>query len=167
MPDRLNKAPGPFNSPVETGLRAIVLLSAAYPAKCDLRRLVVYDYLLVHSDDAPGGPISLHPRTPHRSGELLVRRKLIQEGLLLMMSRELAAVDYSGNGIAFCATELTSGFLAYLSSDYARDLQERAKWVVGTFAKFTEESLTQFALSHLNEWGGEFLNESSVRLPKG
>jgi hypothetical protein len=167
MSDRPNKSPSPFNSSVETGLRAIVLLSAAYPAKCDLRRLVVYDYLLVHSDDAPGGPISLHPRTPHRSGELLVRRKLIQEGLLLMMSRELAVVDYSDNGISFSATELTSGFLAFLSSDYARDLQELAKWVVKAFAGYTEESLTRFALSHLSEWGGEFLNESSIRLPKG
>ncbi len=141
MADRPKKPPNPFNSPVETGLRAIVLLSAAYPAKCDLRRLVVYDYLLVHSDDA-GGPESLHPRTPHRSGELLVRRKMIQEGLRMMMSRELVAVEYSDSGILFSATELTRGFIDYLQSDYARDLQERAKWVVETFANYTEESLT-------------------------
>jgi hypothetical protein len=139
MADRPNKAPSPFNSPVETGLRAIVLLAAAYPDKCDLRRLVVYDYLMVHSDDAPGGPNSLHPRTPHRSGELLVRRKLIQEGLVLMMSRELAAVEYSNSGISFRATELTRGFLDYLQSDYARDLQDRANWVVATFGEVHPE----------------------------
>ncbi|WP_165253624.1 ABC-three component system middle component 2 [Paludisphaera soli] len=167
MAERPDRPPNPFNSPVETGLRAIVLLAADYPAKCDLRRLVVYDYLLVHSDDAPGGPLSLHPRTPHRSGELLVRRKLIQEGLMLMISRELATVEYSDRGVCFSATELTRGFLEYLSSDYARDLQERARWVVATFAEYTDELLTQFALSHLQEWGGEFLNESSLRLPKG
>ena len=144
MADRPKKPPNPFNSPVETGLRAIVLLSAAYPAKCDLRRLVVYDYLLVHSDDA-GGPESLHPRTPHRSGELLVRRKMIQEGLRMMMSRELVAVEYSDSGILF-ATELTCGFIDYLQSDYARDLQERAKWVVETFANYTEETGSRASL---------------------
>lgn len=165
MVDPSTKFPVPFNSPVETGLRAIVLLSAAYPLSCDLRRLVVYDYLMVHSEDA-GGPSSLHPKTPHRSGELLVRRRLLQEGLLLMMSRELAAVEYSDEGIVFHATDLTRGFLEYLQSNYARDLQQRAKWVVDTFSGYTEEALTSFALDHLSDWGGEFLNESTVRLPR-
>lgn len=156
----------PFNSAVESGLRALVLLTASSPRDCDLRRLVVYDYLLVHSDDVTGGPSSLHPRTPHRSGELLVRRKMLQEGLLLMISRELVATDYSDEGITFRATELTPGFLGYLRSDYARDLQNRARWVVGTFGSYTDESLTDYAMSHLSEWGGEFVNESLVRHPE-
>jgi len=166
MREASRQPPSPFNSPVESGLRAIVLLAASAPHGCDLRRLVVYDYLLVHSDDADGGPASLHPRTPHRSGELLVRRKMLQDGLMLMISRELVAVDYSDDGITFRATELTPGFLRYLRSEYARDLQERAAWVINAFGKFSEEALTDYAMSHLAEWGGEFINESLVRHPE-
>ena len=80
--------PSPFNSALETGVRTLAILIACYPTAHDLGRLVQYDYLTVHSGDA-NGPPSLHPPLPLRSGELLVRRGLIESGLRLMMSRSL------------------------------------------------------------------------------
>jgi len=74
----------PFNSPLETGVRSLAILVAAYPASFDLQRLVEMDYLVVHSGDA-GGPKSLHAPLPLRAGELLVRRGLIEKGLLLIL----------------------------------------------------------------------------------
>lgn len=79
----------PFNGAVEIGLRALSLLNEAFPATYSLQRLVVFDYLVVHSDDLPNGPAGLHPKTPHRGGELLVRRAVLEEGLLLYQSRGL------------------------------------------------------------------------------
>ena len=67
-----------FNTPIESGLRMLILLADAAPTGCDLQRLAIYDYLLVHSDDVTGGPPSLHPPSPFRSGELLVRGELLQ-----------------------------------------------------------------------------------------
>ena len=86
----------PFNSPLECGLRSLALLAAAGPTAYDLQRLVFYDYLLVHSADVPGGPESIHPPTPLRSGEALVRRHWVERGLLLMISRELVIQDIFG-----------------------------------------------------------------------
>ena len=63
-----------FNSPLECGLRAVVLLVECSPQELDIQRLVNYDYLLVHSGDI-NGPPSLHPDSPLRSGELLVKRR--------------------------------------------------------------------------------------------
>lgn len=80
----------PFNTPLETGIRSLAILVAAHPVVCDLERLVEMDYLVVHSGDA-GGPDSLHAPLPMRAGELLVRRGLIEKGLLLMMSRGLCS----------------------------------------------------------------------------
>ena len=71
----------PFNSPLETGIRSLAVLVAAYPEPFDLERLVEMDYLVVHSGDADG-PYSLHAPLPMRAGELLVRRGLIEKGLL-------------------------------------------------------------------------------------
>ena len=51
----------PFNSPLETGVRALTVLAELAPAALDLQRLVYFDYLVVHSADA-GGPRSLHPK---------------------------------------------------------------------------------------------------------
>ncbi len=63
----------PFNSALETGVRALTVLAEASPRALDLQELVYFDYLIVHSGDA-GGPASLHLNTPLRNGELLVRR---------------------------------------------------------------------------------------------
>ena len=62
----------PFNSPLETGLRSLAILEAAFPNRYDLQRLVEMDYLVVHSADV-GGPESLHAPLPLRAGELLDR----------------------------------------------------------------------------------------------
>ena len=72
-----------FNSPLEAGIRSVGLLVASYPKCFDIQQLVVFDYLVVHTGDI-NGPESLHPQIPLRSTELLVRRKLVENGLLLM-----------------------------------------------------------------------------------
>src|SRR3979411_2027900 len=77
----------PFNSALETGVRALAVLAEASPRALDLQELVYFDYLIVHSGDA-GGPTSLHPNTPLRNGELLVRRTIIEQGVLLMVSAD-------------------------------------------------------------------------------
>jgi hypothetical protein len=88
----------PFNSPLETGIRSVGVLVATYPKAFDLQRLVAFDYLVVHTGDL-GGPESLHPELPMRSAELLVRRGLVERGLLLMRSRELIEREANPEGI--------------------------------------------------------------------
>jgi hypothetical protein len=152
-------AMGPFNSPLECGLRALALLVAATPATCDLQRLVFYDYLLVHSGDVPNGPDSIHPATPLRSGEALVRRHWIERGLLLMISRELVTRNFSERGIMYEASPLTASFLSYMEEPYTRKLQDRAQWVITTFGEYSDYQLVEFFKANLDRWGGEFIRE--------
>src|SRR6266446_4032101 len=58
-----------FNSSLETGVRAVVVLDAAFPRAFDLSQLTWLDHLVVHTADI-GGPDSLHPDIPQRTGEL-------------------------------------------------------------------------------------------------
>ncbi len=39
--------------------RALCVLTSGYPGRHSLQRLTIYDYLVVHSDDIPGGPVGL------------------------------------------------------------------------------------------------------------
>src|ERR1700712_1779461 len=94
-----------FSSPLETGIRSLGVLVASYPQSFDLQRLVVFDHLIVHTGDL-GGPASLHPRLPLRSAELIVRRGLVERGLMLMVSRGLLNRVVNEDGIAYCASEL-------------------------------------------------------------
>ena len=149
-----------FNSPVEIGLRALTVLNDAFPTEYSLERLVFYDYLLVHSDDIPGGPVGLHPKTPHRSNEILVRRQVLQEGLMLYQSRGLIEKIYLLNGVFYSATETSSSFLDSLYSDYLSNLRDRASWVTREYRHKSDIELNHLIYSNLGHWGAEFLSES-------
>jgi hypothetical protein len=155
----------PFNGPVEVGLRALCVLTTAFPAAYALQRLVVFDYLLVHSDDIDGGPEGLHPRTPHRGGEILVRRGVIQDGLTLYESRGLIERVYKDGGIFFAATDKSADFLDTLSTEYLAGLRERADWVVDSFGALGDSALDAMVRNRIGTWGAEFSMES-VRWPE-
>jgi hypothetical protein len=157
---RLQRGGYPFNTPLETGIRMLALLSAASPSECDLQRLSYFDYLVVHSADVQGGPESIHPATPHRSGEFLVRRGLVERSLLLMFSRGLVARMFSNRGILYLSTKLTNPFLEHLEAPYTRLLRERATWVVGRFGEMSDGGLRDYFREHLGQWGAEFIRES-------
>lgn len=152
-----------FNKPVEVGIRALVLLKELYPMASDIQRLIYYDYLLLHSGDVEGGPPSLHPATPHRSCEILVRRKLMQTGLLLLQSKGLAKKGFESSGITYLCTEMAEPFLGYFSSEYSQQLKEKAKWVIRRFGSASDEDIEGFIKSNLGRWGSEFTRESLVR----
>jgi hypothetical protein len=150
----------PFNGPVEIGLRALCVLTTAFPAAYSLQRLVVFDYFVVHSDDIEGGPDGLHPQTPHRGGEILVRRGVLQEGLALYESRGLVERIYRDGGIFFAATDKSADFLDTLSSEYLKGLRDRADWVVDGFGLLDDAELDGIVRDRIGTWGAEFTMES-------
>jgi hypothetical protein len=150
----------PFNGSVEIGLRALCVLAAAYPAQHSVQRLTVLDYLVVHSDDVPDGPAGLHPRTPFRGGEILVRRGILQEGLLLYQSRGLVERRFADDGVYYVATDRSAGFLDALDSSYVEDLRERAAWVIDDLGQLDDSALVAFASERIGEWGAEFTMQS-------
>jgi len=122
--------------------------------------LVVFDYFLVHSDDIEGGPDGLHPQTPHRGGEILVRRGVLQDGLALYESRGLIERVYKDGGIFFAATDKSADFLDTLSTEYLKSLLERADWVVNSFGLLDDAELNAIVRDRIGTWGAEFSMES-------
>ena len=146
-----------FNGPLEAGIRAVAILGAAYPQTYDLQRLVAFDYLLVHTGDI-GGPESLHPPTPLHSAELLVRRKLVEEALLLMMTRDLVVREITGEGIKYCAGEHAATFLSALTTEYLLSLKERASWLVGFLGGYADQQFRAVMRRFFDDWVEEFQN---------
>lgn len=147
--------PTPFNSPLETGIRSLAILVAAHPAAFDLERLIEMDYLVVHSSDA-SGPQSLHAALPMRAGELLVRRGLIEKGLLLMMSRNLIQRIPAEDGFNYIAGNAAAPFLASLTSIYSQKLKERAQWTVERFTDMTTSEIRQVTHRLFENWSTQF-----------
>lgn len=152
----------PFNGPVEIGLRALAILSDAFPMAYSLQSLVIFDYLVVHSDDIPGGPAGLHPQTPDRSGELLVRRSSLNEGLLLYQSRGLVERHFETDGVYYGATEQTADFLDTLTAQYILWLRDRASWLIGAYGNMSEGALQALVREHQGQWGAEFRTDAEL-----
>jgi hypothetical protein len=131
-----------FNTPLEAGLRALFMLAAANRRAFDTQRLVYYDYMLIHSGDVEG-PESLHPQTPDQSGELLVRRRLLQDGLDLMRSRELVERRFQTSGIVYAATTVGRHVAGQFESHYAAMLRDRADWVIATYSDYSDKKLRE------------------------
>lgn len=145
----------PLNSPLEVGVRVLMLLSEAFPAHLDLNRLVLLDHGLLHSADL-GGPDSLHPPLPIRAGEFGMKRKTIEQGLEVMTRAGLAEMDNSEGGINFRASDRAYGFVNILASEYAAGLQSRASWVIGHFEDLSEASLREQMRGIFDNWSEEF-----------
>lgn len=153
----------PFNGAVEIGLRALCILSAAFSDCYSLQRLTILDYLVVHSDDLPDGPRGLHPQTPNRGGEILVRRDALQRGLLLYESRGLVARRFEPDGVFYAATDHSAAFLDALDTYYVEDLRDRATWIVEGPGRLDDTSLDELVKDHIGEWGAEFALQSVLR----
>src|ERR1019366_531158 len=144
-----------FNSPIETGMRALILLAESYPTQLDLQRLLEYDYIMVHTGDVDGPP-STHPALPLRSGELLVRRQLIERGLMLMISRGLLSRHATPNGFMYRAEDDAGPFIDALTADYLGDLKNRAVWVVDRFSEMSDHDIRVMLSQVYDQWSREF-----------
>jgi hypothetical protein len=146
----------PFNTPVETGIRTLVLLTKCAPDSLDINRLVLLDHGLLHSADF-GGPQSLHPSLPLRSGELGVKRRDLELGLRVMIRAGLVEVIPQDDGIYYRASDGAGNFLALLEAEYAIELSERASWVVSTLGSLrTDTDLREYMTRTVGHWIVEF-----------
>lgn len=145
-----------FNGPLEAGVRAVALLGAAYPKAFDLQRLTALDYLLVRTSDLDDGPESLHPPTPLHSPDAEVRRHIVQQGLYLMMSRDLVQRQPCATGIDYLAGENAALFLDSLRSTYLVKLKDRAAWLINFFESRSDEEFSETIKRYFDDWVVEF-----------
>lgn len=145
----------PFNTTVETGLRALVVLEAMYPRKCDLDELTWFDYLVVHTSDM-GGPESLHPDLNASVGEMLVRRRLVEESLVLLLKLHLVVANYDESGVSYQPSEEAPTIIELMSSSYNTKLKERAKWIAEEFSQLTTDAIADVFSDRIGRWTAEF-----------
>jgi hypothetical protein len=136
-------------------MRALILLAESYPEKLDLQRSLEFDYIMVHTGDVDGPP-SIHPALPLRSGELLVRRQLIERGLMLLISRGLISRHATPNGFMYQAEDDAGPFIDALSAEYLDDLKDRAVWVIDRFGEMSDHDIRIMLSTIYDQWSREF-----------
>jgi len=149
-----------FNTPLEAGMRALLILDAFAPQAFDLATMSLLDYYIVHTGDA-GGPPSLHPEINARAGEYFVRRHLVEEGLLLMARASLVEQVFTGSGIAFRAHETATAMIDLFSSAYNRRLAEASQWLAREAADQGVDVFIQGLKNGLERWSYEIVGRAA------
>lgn len=149
-----------FNTPLEAGVRALLILDAFAPQAFDLATVALLDYYIVHTSDA-GGPPSLHPEINARAGEYFVRRHLVEEGLLLMARASLVEQVFTGSGIAFRAHETATAMIDLFGSAYNRRLAEAAQWLSREAIDQGIDSFIQGLKNGLERWSHEIVGREA------
>lgn len=150
-----------YNSPLEVGLRALVILEELKSKKLDIQTLVYFDYLIVHSDDVDG-PASMHPSLQNRIGELSIKREAIKKGLLIMHSKGLLDCHFDQEGMYYQANDNTAYLISYLRSEYYSLLKTRAEWIKNQFSDYTENQLIDLFVKRIFAMKPEVSNESAL-----
>lgn len=148
-----------FNSPLETGVRSVVLLHAASPHAYDLTHLTWLDHLVVHTGDLPDGPSSLHPDIPQRAGELIVRRQVVEEGLQLMSRLHMIERRFTDGGVLYATRDDAAPFVQLVRSPYGQTLRERAAWLINYVTNSDTEYLARLIKEKVGRWTVEFQGE--------
>lgn len=130
----------------------------------DLTKLTWLDHLVVHTGDIDG-PDSLHPKIPQRSGEILVRRRLIEDSLTLMRRLHLVRSIPNEHGITYQATDEAYPLVELMRTNYATELKNRAKWLVENVCSLEEVAMHKLIADKLGRWNIEF--QEKAEIPKG
>lgn len=154
------ETPKLFNSQLEVGFRAIVILDAFSPRRLDLAEISLFDYFVVHTSDV-GGPSSLHPDIASRNGEYLIRRRLIEDSIKLMHRIHLVEIRNEDVGVMFEASDEAGALLDLMSTPYNEKLKVCARWLADqadglAFGEF-EERLRKT----IDKWTLQFDTESA------
>ena len=145
-----------FNSALETGIRSACVLVADQSMKYDLQQLLAFDHLVVHTGDVNNAPPSLHPNVLQRNGELLVRRPLVEHGLLLMEHKKLVEKIITNDGFYYRSTDLASVFIESLTNNYIKELCSRALWAVTMYKDFGDNFFSEVFNTAFDRWRNEF-----------
>ena len=149
-----------FNTPLEAGVRALLILDAFAPRAFDLATMSLLDYYIVHTGDA-GGPPSLPPEINARAGEYFVRRHLVEEGLRLMARASLVEQVFTSSGIAFRAHETATAMIDLFGSAYNRHLSDAAKWLALEAADQGVDVFVQGLKAGLERWFHEIVGRGA------
>jgi hypothetical protein len=144
-----------YNSTLEAGIRAVIVLEQLRPETVDLAEMVLLDHVVVHTADV-GGPASLHAAVPARKGELLVRRRLVEQSLELMRRCHLVEQQAREDGLVWCASDEAASYVELLQTSYSIQLKSCASWLSTEIRRRGKNGFKAFVRGRIGEWTEAF-----------
>ncbi len=145
-----------FNSRLEAGIRAVVILESLRPLHADVSRNGSFRSCRRTRVGSRRAHLHCMQKSPERRGELLVRRRLVEAGLELMRRCHLLEKATDDNGFVWRASDDAASYVELLESPYSRHLKHCATWLAEEINTRTKPGFSAFARQTLGDWTESF-----------
>lgn len=148
-----------MNSPMEFGLRAMILLAKIEGEGIDIDKLLIYDYLLTNSGEFNEEYPSLHVETPYKYSKLVVKREILKEGVNIFTKCGLIDIVLDERGIYYKKNIYTEAFLKNMTSKYKEKLEQIAEWIISDIHFKNGFKIEEEINKRILKYGIEFYRE--------
>lgn len=107
-----------FNTPFETGLRAMLILAATKSQGMTIDRITAYDFMTQYGSDFGISEHNLHGINHFNFSELTTKRSLCSDGVKSFVLDGLISVKRGKNGFSYSLTSSGKKYVGRLESDY-------------------------------------------------
>lgn len=152
----MNNAKEYINSELEFGLRSLVLISEFGECKLTFDKLMLLDYMLTNINDFDEEMDSLHPQSPYRFAKVMIKRKVLKDGINMCVKKNLIKIEYSSEGILYSSTVITERFLDYFESSYMCRLKRCSKRLKELYGDYSLKKLQNLMDDKVKKHGIEF-----------
>ncbi len=129
-----------FNSPFETSLRILLLLSVNDNKYYSLEKILCIDFITCYSEDYGFNHHNLHGINHYKLSEISNRRKLIQTSIKDLVVKGLIT-PIINNGYIFAISKQGENYINSLTSTYSREYKEIALDVINKYGKEDDENV--------------------------
>lgn len=130
-----------FNTPFETGLRAMLILSTIRSSGMTIDRLSAYDFMTIYGKDFEVSDRNLHGDNSYSFSELSSKRVMCSEGVKMFVLDGLIAVNRTEGGFLYKLTPAGRKYIGVLESDYKEQYLSIAQNVHKKYARRSDSTI--------------------------
>lgn len=130
-----------FNTPFETGLRAMLILSVIPAKGITIDRIAAYDFITIYGKDFDVSEKNLHGDNNFNFSELSSKRKICAAGVKELVLDGLIVVQRSQNGFLYSLTAAGKKYISSLDSDYKEQYLAIVRTVHKKYARKNDTAL--------------------------
>lgn len=130
-----------FNTPFETGLRVMLLLSVVSPKSMTIDRITAYDFMTIYGKDFDVSEKNLHGDNSLSFSELSSKREICADGIKMLVLDGLIAINRTQAGFLYMLTSAGRKYVSTLNSDYKLQYLQIAKKVHKKYSRQSDTAI--------------------------
>ena len=132
-----------FNTPFETGLRAMLILYSTETTGMTIDRIASYDFFTIYGSDLGISEKNLHGINHFNFSELSSKRAICSEGVKSFILEGLISITRSKNGFLYVLTPTGKQYVESLKSTYKTQYMGILKMVHKKYGAVQDIELTK------------------------